>query len=156
MGREEYCKQISLACVGSAHSVRTTLGCPSSWCLRFPCLTAQTPGCSEGELSGNQVLGEHTVPGGPCILMTSPVSATHFPRCPMCLLWKADLRLQPSWQMSTVQDPRKTWLATGSLLTAWWRMPSLVPRLPLAFQLWLSPACLSASGGGRKGVYRTS
>ena len=50
--------------------------------------------------------------------------------------------------MSTVQDPRKTWLATGSLLAVWWRMQSLVPRLPLAFWLWLSPACLSASGGG--------
>ena len=34
-----------------------------------------------------------------------------------CLLWGADLRLRPSWQMSTVQDPRKTWLALGSLLT---------------------------------------
>ena len=64
----------------------------------------------------------------------------------MCLLWKADLRLQPSWQMSTVQDPRKTWLATGSLLTVWWRMPvsgrdcnnplpfSSVTHLPL--RLW--------------------
>ena len=50
--------------------------------------------------------------------------------------------------MSTVQDPRKTWLATGSLLAVWWRMQSLVPRLPLAFWLWLSPAYLSASGGG--------
>ena len=35
-------------------------------------------------------------------------------RCAICLLWGADLRLQPSWQMSTVQDPRKTWLATGA------------------------------------------
>ena len=35
----------------------------------------------------------------------------------MCLLWGADLWLQPSWQMSTIQDPRKTWLATGSLLS---------------------------------------
>src|SRR5574337_21713 len=52
--------------------------------------------------------------------------------------------------MSTVQDPRKTWLATGSLLIVWWRMPSLGPRssLPLAFWLWLLPACLSASGAG--------
>ena len=25
--------------------------------------------------------------------------------------------------MSTIQDPRKTWLATGSLLTVWWKMP---------------------------------
>ena len=41
----------------------------------------------------------------------------------MCLLWGADPKLRPSWQMSTVQDSRKTWLATGSLLTVWWRMP---------------------------------
>ena len=34
-------------------------------------------------------------------------------RCAMCLLWGADLWLRPSWQMSTVLDPRKTWLATG-------------------------------------------
>ena len=27
-----------------------------------------------------------------------------------------DLWLRPSWQMSAVQDPRKTWLATGNLL----------------------------------------
>ena len=48
--------------------------------------------------------------------------------------------------MSIVQDPRKTWLATGSLVTVWWRMLSLGPRLPLAFRLWLLPTCLSASG----------
>ena len=40
-------------------------------------------------------------------------------RCAMCLFWGADLWLRPSWQMSTVQDPRKTWLATGSLLAVW-------------------------------------
>ena len=50
--------------------------------------------------------------------------------------------------MSTVQDPRKTWLATGSLLTVWQRMPSLGPSLPLAFRLWLSPTCLPSSSGG--------
>ena len=56
--------------------------------------------------------------------------------------------------MSAVQDPRKTWLVTGSLLTVWWRMPSLGQRLPLAFWLWLSPACFSVSGGemGRSAV----
>ena len=70
----------------------------------------------------------------------------------MCLLWGADLRLQPSWQMSTVQYPRKTWLANGSLFPVWWRMPSLGLKLPLAFQLWLSPACLSASCGGEEPV----
>ena len=49
--------------------------------------------------------------------------------------------------MSTVQDPRKTWLATGSWPTVWWVMPSVDLWLPLAFQLWLSCTCLSASGG---------
>ena len=55
--------------------------------------------------------------------------------------------------MSTIQDPRKTWLATESLLTVWWKMlisGSLELRLeqPLAFKLWLSLACFSASGSG--------
>ena len=85
------------------------------------------PGLSS---SGNQVLGKCTVPGGLCILITSPVLAPWFPGCVVCLLWGADLRLQPSWQMSTIQDPRETWLATGSLLTLWWRMPSLAWRIP--------------------------
>ena len=40
-------------------------------------------------------------------------------RCDMCLIWGADLWPQPSWWLSTVQDPRKTWLATGSLLAVW-------------------------------------
>ena len=40
-------------------------------------------------------------------------------RCAMCLLWRADLWLRPSWWISNVQDPRKTWLATGSLLAVW-------------------------------------
>ena len=64
----------------------------------------------------------------------------HF-RCAVCLLWGADLWLWHSWQMSTVQDPRKTWLATGSLLTVWWKMQSLGLRLQQAFsfQLWLGP-----------------
>lgn len=49
--------------------------------------------------------------------------------------------------MSTVQDPGKTWLETGSWPTVWWVMPSVDLWLPLAFQLWLSCTCLSASGG---------
>ena len=88
-------------------------------------------------------------------LITSPVPATQFPGCAAralsqvcCVSPLGNLRLRPSWQMSTVQDPRKTWLATGSLLTVWWMMPSLGPRLSLALQLWLLPACLSASVGG--------
>ena len=65
-------------------------------------------------------------PGGVGHLITSLVPATQFPGCTvgvlshaMCLPWGADLWLRPSWQMSTVQDPRKTWLATGSLLAVW-------------------------------------
>ena len=66
----------------------------------------------------------------------------------MCLLWGADLWLRPSWWMSTIQDPRKTCLPTGSLLAVWYRMPSLGPSLPLAFRLWLLPACLWRVGNG--------
>ena len=99
--------------------------------------------------SDDQVLGEHNVPGGPCVLITFLVPATRFPWCAMSLLWGADPRLQPSWKMSTIKDPRKTWLATGSLLTVWWSMLSLGPRLqqPLAYWLWLLHTCLSASRG---------
>ena len=87
-------------------------------------------------------------------LITSPVPGAWFPECTMrapsqmCHVSPlGSWSLLPSWWKSTVQDPRKTWLVTGSLLTVWWRMLSLGPRLPLAFWLWLLPACLS--GGGR-------
>ena len=99
----------------------------------------------------HQVRGMHTVPGGLCILITSPVPAAreHRLSCAVCLLSGADLRLRPSWQMSTVQEPRTTWLATGSLLTVWWRMlvsgaeVGVAPCLPAQ----MSPTCLSASCG---------
>ena len=61
--------------------------------------------------------------------------ATRFPAAPRerrlsakRLLWGADLRLRPSRRMSPGQDPRKTWLAAGSLLTVRWRLLSLGPR----------------------------
>ena len=99
----------------------------------------------------HRVLGESTVPGGPCILITSVSSWEHLLRCAVCLLWRADLRLRPCWQMSTIQDLRKMWLAAGNLLKVWWKMSSLGLRLqqPLAFWLWLSKNCLSASRLGR-------
>ena len=58
--------------------------------------------------------------------------------------------------MSTVQNPRKTWLATGSLITVCWRMPVSGPEIASCLRLWLSHACLSASGrvGGRGLVRR--
>ena len=33
-------------------------------------------------------------------------------RCAMCLFWGADLWLRPSQLMSTIQNPKKSWLAT--------------------------------------------
>ena len=108
--------------------------------------------------SGNWVLGECTIPSELCILCISPFLATWFPRCTMraqsrsamCILWGANLRLWPSYPMWTVQDPRKTWLATGNLCKVWQKLRSLGPRLqwPLVFQLWLMYTCLSASGEG--------
>ena len=62
----------------------------------------------------------------------------------------------PSWLMSTIQDPRKTWLETGGLLTVWWRMPSLEPKLPLSLQLLRrvdsldKTLMLGGTGGGRR------
>ena len=66
----------------------------------------------------------HSPQVGRCFLSPPQSQPLGFPgapwecclRCAMCLLWGADFWLWPSWQMSTVQDPRKTWLATGSLL----------------------------------------
>ena len=72
-------------------------------------------------------LGSTLSPGGLCSL--SPpwsqqlgflgLPPEHHLKCAMYLLRGADLCLLPSWQMYTIQDPRKTWLATGSLLAVW-------------------------------------
>ena len=102
-------------------------------------------------------LGSACSPGGLCVLSPPPSQLLSFPGAQrenrlwwaVCLLWGADLWLRPSWWMSTLQDPRKTWLATGSLHTVWWRMPSLGPRLPLTFWLFSHlPAPLPLVWGG--------
>ena len=82
----------------------------------------------------------------------------HRLRYAVCLLWRADLRLRPAWWLSTIQDLRKTWLAAGSLLTVWWKRPSLGLRLqqPLAFWLQLLQACLSISRWGRAVMQQAS
>ena len=53
MGREYPCKQVSLVCVAGARGVRTALGLPPLTVVAcaFPVYTAQTPGCSAGQLS---------------------------------------------------------------------------------------------------------
>ena len=202
MGREEHCRQISLACVGSAHSVWPTLGLPQLMAAyAFLVYTAQAPGCSAGELfkAGPAFcafpwskLLRFRFSATPqrcrliwaCVLcpsqvraaqatmclasalslgvvhLTSPFPATWFPGCAfrraVCLFWGAALWLQPSRWMSCIQDPRKAWLSPRSLLAVWWRMPSLRLRLPLSFWLWLSPACLPASGRGWTGLQLAS
>ena len=91
-----------------------------SWvCILCPSqvLAAQLTRCLVSSLSQ----------GGRCVLSppwSQPLSFLgvqweHLLSCAMCLLWGADLWLQASWRISTVQDPRKTWLATGSLLAVW-------------------------------------
>ena len=90
-------------------------------------------------------------------LIISLIPAVRFPgcapasRCAVCPFWGGDLWLRLSWWMSTIQDPKKTWLVTESLLAIWLGMPSLGPSLPLSFRLWLAPACLPASGRGWAG-----
>ena len=124
LGREEHCKQISLACVGSAPSIWTTLGLPQPKAVcASQVYTAWAAGCSAGACpkqalrfvhfpglgrsgsqvickaqtwlgvrfvpfpvpssSGDQVLGKRTVPGEPCILITSRVPSAQFLGCTM-------------------------------------------------------------------------
>ena len=169
MGREEHCKQISLARVGSFCSAPTHCVCA------FMVYTSQALGCSAKELS-EVGPGLHALPrsrplsfsflGNPqghrlglaCVLCPSQVQAAQATRClvssfspggvehlithlsqpfsflgvqwehhlrcaVVSLLWGGNLWLQPTWQMSTIQDPKKTWLASGSLLSIWLRMP---------------------------------
>ena len=98
-------------------------------------------------------------PGWGCIL--SPplsqllgflgVQQAHLLRCAMCLFWGADLWLQPSWRMSTIQNPKKSWLAMkpacslvedASLGLRLSPSGSGCPRLPVSGRGWadLQPA----------------
>ena len=66
-------------------------------------------------------------------------------RCAVCLFWGADLWLRPSQQMSTVQNPKKSWLAMKpacSLVAD----ATLGPRLPSSSSG--CPASLSLAGDG--------
>ena len=178
MGREEHCKQTSLACVGS---VWATLGLPQQVALQGSCLKralgcVHFPGLSRSgsgsrvphkgadsvgpafcalprsSSSGDQVLGRCTLPGA-VRLITSPVPAARFPGRAgsgvPCVssgetVGETDLWLQPSQWMSAVQDPRKTWLATGSLLAVC-RPPACLP-VCLQRGMGRSTASLLSSG----------
>ena len=97
-GRKEHCKQMSLACVGSARSVWTPLGFPQfTVACAFRVYTAQVPGCSAGLLS-NAGPVSHALPrskllrfslftlqghrvGWACVLWHSQVGVTQATRC---------------------------------------------------------------------------
>ena len=99
VGREEHCKQVSLASVGSARSVWATLGLPplTGMCA-FLVYTVQVPGCSAGELS-KVIPGLHALSkseplrfrfsgtpqrrifGWACVLCPSQVRAAQATRC---------------------------------------------------------------------------
>ena len=98
VGREEHCKQMSLACVGSARSVSTTLGLLQLVVCAFWIYVAQAPGCSAGAPSkvGSAF---HALPrskplrfmflgtpqrrrlGWACVLCPSQVQAAQVTRC---------------------------------------------------------------------------
>ena len=55
--------------------------------------------------------------------------------------------------MPTIQDTRKTWLATGSLLTVWWKISSLGPRLQQALASHSGCPCLPLCLRGGRALY---
>jgi len=150
-------------------------------CLKWALGCVHFPGLSHSD-SGSWVLHKGTDSVGPafCALLRSQqlrrpgawlpllrcgasyhlphssclVSQMHRLRCAVCLFWGADLWLLPSCRMSSIQDLRKAWLATGSLLAVYWwiRLWGWVcPFLALA-----ATACLPASGGGWAGLLLAS
>ena len=86
----------------------------------FPNLAAQVTRCLVSALF--QVVHASYSPPRSRPLSFLGVPQEHSPACAACFLWGADLRLCHSWQMSTVQDSRKTRLANGSLFKVWWKM----------------------------------
>ena len=127
---------------GSGSPQRRRLGWTCILCPSFPALSN----------SGGQVLGERALlrcgasyylPHPSCWVSCSRNAVSGVP-C-VCsgelISW-----LRPSWRLSSVQDPRKTWLATGNLLTVWWRMPSLGLSLPLYGSGCRRPSSLLPAG----------
>ena len=125
---ERHCKQIQLACVGSACSLWTILGLiePTVVCA-FWFHISQVPGCSaralcqvgpvfHALLRSKWLRFSGTLQGhGPrwdvpsqvwTAQTTGRLVSAQSPMC-LCLLWGVDLRIWQYYQMSTVQDPRK-------------------------------------------------
>ena len=103
------------------------------------------PGLSS---SGDQVLGEHTVLSGLCVLITSQSWLISFLGVPRISSGELISGCSPPGrcQPSRIPGRRGQQLGASSQLggVCW----SLGLRLSLAFWLWLLHACLSASSGG--------
>ena len=132
VGREEHCKQISLACVGSARSVSATLGsAPAHSVCAFPVYTAQAAGCYAGSMPRvalpRSKLLRFKFSGTPqrrrlgwaCILCRTPVPALVSGHARLwyavCVFWVADLWLRPSSGCQPSRISGSLWLETGSL-----------------------------------------
>ena len=122
--REGRCKQAPLACVGALAMDGSHGVATAQGSMHLP----------DPSSWGSLVCCESTVPGGLCISSGELVSG-------VTLL--ADMNC-PGSQEGVVSD----WQPTHN----WWEMQSLGPSLqwPLAFHLWLSCTCLSASKEGCK------
>ena len=132
MGREEHRKQISLACVGSAHNVLATLGLPSltacvlslSTLLRFQ-VALQGVGPELRALPRSKLLRfrfsgtpqRHRL-GWACVLCPSPIRAAQSTRCLTSALSSGAVRLLPS----PVPTSRRAWsgvpcVSSGELIS---------------------------------------
>ena len=117
MGREEHCKRISLAWMGSAPSVSGTLGLPLAHRMcAFPVYTVQALGCCAENclrwtlgcmpFPGLSHSGDHDQVFGEC-------GRSYLLLLPSLLL--SFLGVQPAYllrRILTIQNLKKTWLAT--------------------------------------------
>ena len=87
------------------------LGTPQSHRLGWACVLCPS---HVWAVQVTKCLASLCSPSGAMHLIPSSVPGAQFPgvqweghlRCDVCFLWGTDLCLRPSWQMSTVQDPR--------------------------------------------------
>ena len=122
VGREGHSRQMSLARVGSTHSVPATLGLPRSWVCAFPVYTAQAPRCC--------------IWSGPCIACGSSFRVLH----------KSTDLVGPEFCAFPVRAAQAARSLTGALSLSAVRLPpSAVPASVHARQ---SGACGLFSGAG--------
>ena len=128
MTREENCKQISLACVGSAHSVPPHWVCPCSWRVCFPSLHCSGSRLLCWELSavgpGLHALPRSKLlmfrfsdtpqrhrPGWACVFCPSQVRAAPVTRCSMSTV-------APYWRLRLNASPVPDPLFSGCIMGA--------------------------------------